>query len=339
MKARRTAGWLIVVVVGALAVVGWTRSTRATGPTTEPSTVGAPPPSIPDLVSRLSPSVVTISTTNGIGSGVVWSRDGIIVTANHVVTGSTQVSVELRDGSLVGARVLAGDPITDLAVVKADRAGLQPATFATTPPRVGVLAVAMGSPLGFANTASAGIVSGMGRSMPGTPGQSPTLLDLLQTDANISPGDSGGALVDDHGQVIGINEAYIPPAQGAVSIGFATPATIVNVIVPQLLQSGKARHPYFGAQLSEVAADTAQQSLVGTGAGVIVNTVVTGGPAARAAIKVGDLITTMDKTRVPTVVAFITALRSHRPGDVVTITIMRGTTTHTTDVTLTEQPS
>jgi S1-C subfamily serine protease len=248
MRTRRVAGGFIVVVVAALAIAGWTRAPSVTGAATSvgPVTLLTPPPSIPDLVSKLSPSVVTISTTTGIGSGVVWAADGTIVTANHVVTGSTQVTVELADGKLVSGRVLAGDPMTDLAVLKVDRAGLQAAVFANTPPRVGDLAVAMGSPLGLANTATAGIISGLGRSAPGTPGQSPTLLGLLQTDADISPGDSGGALIDAEGQVMGINEAYIPPAEGAVSIGFATPATTVNVVVPRLLENSKAVREYSG---------------------------------------------------------------------------------------------
>ena len=108
--------------------------------------------------------------------------------------------------------------------------------------------VAIGSPFGFENSANAGIVSGLGRSFPGSPGQSPTTLDLIQTDADIAPGD-WGALVDAHGRVIGINEAYIPPSAGAVSIGFATPARTVIDIVPQLLRRGWAAHPSIGAQL------------------------------------------------------------------------------------------
>jgi serine protease DegQ len=339
MKARRVTGWIIVVVVAALAVVGWTRSTNSSGSTASAAAAPATNGGIPAIVSKLSPSVVTIITNSGLGSGVVWSSNGTIVTADHVVTGFTQVTIQYEDGKLGNGQVLAGDPITDLAVVKADRTGLPAATFAKTSPKVGDLAVAVGSPLGFENTANAGIVSGLGRSFPGTPGQSPTTLDLLQTDADISPGDSGGALIDAQGQVMGINEAYIPPSAGAVSIGFATPATTVNDIVPQLLKTGQAVHPYFGAQLSELAPSTAQQLNVGTSAGMVVQGVVAGGPAANAGIQVGDVITAMDKTPVPTVVAFVTALRSHKPGDVVTVTLVRGATNITATVTLTEQPS
>ncbi|MDQ1431942.1 MAG: serine protease DegQ [Actinomycetota bacterium] len=339
MKARRIMACVVVVAVGALAVIGWSRSTQ---PAVSAATNGAATPAtqsgIPGIVAKLSPSVVTIMTTTGLGSGVVWSSDGTIVTADHVVTGSTQVTIQFEDGKIVDGLVVAGDPTTDLAVVKANRTGLPAATFSKTPPKVGDLAVAIGSPLGFENTANAGIVSGLGRSFPGTPGQTPTSLDLLQTDADISPGDSGGALIDAQGQVIGINEAYIPPSAGAVSIGFATRATTVEQVIPQLLKTGKAVHPYFGAQLSELTPQTAQQLNVGANAGMAVQAVVPGGPAANAGIQVGDVITAMDKTQVLTTVDFITALRSHQPGDVVTVTLVRGTTTLAAKVTLSEQP-
>ena len=255
MKSRHVVGWTIVIIVAALAVGGWSsRSTSAAGAaSTARATAPAAQSGIPALVSSVSPSVVTIITGDGLGSGVVWSTDGMIVTADHVVTGSTKVKIQFSDGNVVNGRVLAGDRVTDLAVVRADRNKLRAATFAKTLPKVGALAIAIGSPLGFENTASAGIVSGLHRSLPGGPGQSPPLLDLVQTDADISPGDSGGALVDAQGHVVGINEAFIPPSEGAVSIGFATPAPRVARIVGQLLKHGEATHPSGGAQLTELS--------------------------------------------------------------------------------------
>jgi serine protease DegQ len=339
MRRRVIAGVIIGTCAAAIVVAGWSTSTNRT-PTTAKAgaVVPAAQPGIPALVSKTSPSVVTILTNDGLGSGVVWSSDGNIVTANHVVTGSKRVTVQFEDGKTVKGATIAGDPITDLAVVKVDRTGLPAATFAKATPRVGALAVAIGSPLGFENTVNAGIVSGLGRSFPSAPGQPPTMLDLIQTDADIAPGDSGGALVDARGQVIGINEAYIPPSAGAVSIGFATPATTVLDIVPQLLERGRAVHPSFGAQLSQLTPDTAQQLDVGTDAGMVVQGVTAGGPAAGAGIQPGDVITAMDTTQSPTTAAFATALRSHQPGDAVTVTIVRGTSTLTPKVTLGEQP-
>jgi len=337
MSRRVVVGAIIGVCVAVVAVAGWSTSTN--GAARQRAVAPAAQPGIPALVSKLSPAVVTILTSDGLGSGVVWSSDGLIVTADHVVRGSTQVAVQFADGKTVRGAVVAGDRITDLAVVKVHRAGLPAATFAKAMPRVGALAVAIGSPFGFENSANAGIVSGLGRSFPGPPGQAPTALDLIQTDADIAPGDSGGALVDADGRVIGINEAYIPPSAGAVSIGFATPATTVIDIVPELLERGRVMHPSIGAQLSELTPDTAHQLHVGTDAGMVVLRVTDGGPAAGAGIQPGDVITALGTTRSPTSTAFVSALRAHEPGDVVTVTVVRGTSTITPELTVSEQPA
>jgi S1-C subfamily serine protease len=248
MRRRTLAVVIIGVCVAVIAVAASSSSTNRSPMTG--AVVPAAQPGIPALVSKISPSVVTIITSDGLGSGVVWSSDGNIVTANHVVTGSKRVTVQFDNQKTVKGTVVAGDPITDLAVVKVDRTGLPAATFAKATPKLGALAIAIGSPLGFENTVNAGIVSGLGRSFPGSPGQTP--IDLIQTDADIAPGDSGGALVDAQGRIIGINEAFIPPSAGAVSIGFATPATTVLDIVPQLLARGRAVHQSVGSQLSEL---------------------------------------------------------------------------------------
>ena len=337
MSRRVVVGAIIGVCVAVVAVAGWSTSTN--GAASRRAVAPSAQPGIPALVSKLSPSVVTILTRDGLGSGVVWSTDGLIVTADHVVSGSRQVAVQFEDGKTVRGAVVAGDRITDLAVVRVDRTGLPAATFAKAMPRVGALAVAIGSPFGFENSANAGIVSGLGRSFPASPGQAPAALDLIQTDADIAPGDSGGALIDAQGRVIGINEAYIPPSAGAVSIGFATPATTVIDIVPELLERGRVLHPSIGAQLSELTPDTAHQLHVGTDAGMVVQRVTAGGPAAGAGIQPGDVITALGTARSPTSVAFVTALRSHGPGDVVTITVVRGTSTITPELTLVEQPA
>ncbi|MCU1429013.1 MAG: signal protein [Actinomycetia bacterium] len=346
MGTRRARRRITVVVALTVMVAGCSSSAsnKAASPTINAatsSTTAAPPPAqpgIPAIVQKVSPSVVTIITNTGLGSGVVWSSDGTIVTDNHVVAGASQVEVAFADGRRVTGRVLARDPTTDLAVLKAARTGLPALTFAKSLPQVGDLAIAIGSPLGFENTASAGIISGLQRSLPGTPGQTLTLIDLLQTDAAISPGDSGGALVDGQGHVVGINEAYIPPSAGAVSIGFATAATTVDQIVPQLLKNGKAVHAYFGAQLADLTPDIARQLGMKVTQGVVVLAVVAGGPAAKAGIAPGDVITAVDSTPVQTVEDFIAAVRARKPGDVLTVKTVRGSATITRKVTLSEQP-
>src|SRR3954471_17046003 len=209
--------------------------TSASSSTTATGTL-AGTPSIPDLVDRVRPSVVAILRRDGAqGSGVIARADGVIITNDHVVEGVQTVTVVYADGRRDQAGVKATDPRSDLAVIHVDRSGLPAATFRDDEPRVGELALAIGNPLGFAESVTAGIVSGLGRSIPGSASTSPALIDLIQTDAAISPGNSGGGLVSGDGQFIGINVAYIPPSGGAVSIGFAIPSPTVTDVVDQLL--------------------------------------------------------------------------------------------------------
>jgi serine protease DegQ len=200
---------------------------------------------IPAIVERVQPVVVSVlvrtSEGGAEGSGVVFDgRRGLVVTNNHVVADATGVDVVLADGQRLDARVYATDALSDLALLAVERGGLPQARFADDLPRVGELAIALGNPLGFENSVTAGIVSGLHRAIPSA-GQAPSLVDLIQTDAPISPGNSGGALVDRQGKVIGINVAAIPPTQQtrAVSIGFAIPAQTAVSVVRQLLQTGE----------------------------------------------------------------------------------------------------
>jgi len=156
--------------------------------------------SIPDLVAGVEPSIVTIVTSSGSGSGVVYTTDGLLITNEHVVRGETRVQVAFADGHRVAGTVQAVDPISDIALVQASRNNLPVAQFETALPRVGELAIVIGSPLGFENSATSGIISGLHRSIPGSAGDSQSLVDLIQTDAAISPGNSGGALINSAGK-------------------------------------------------------------------------------------------------------------------------------------------
>ncbi|HEX2273030.1 MAG TPA: trypsin-like peptidase domain-containing protein, partial [Acidimicrobiales bacterium] len=245
---------------------------------------------IPDLVDRVEPSVVAILTDEGQGSGVVWDADGAVVTNHHVVTGAAQVEVAFADGRRVDADVVATDPQTDLAVVRADRSELPAASFADALPRVGELAIAIGNPLGFENTVTAGIISGLGRAIPGAALEAPALIDLIQTDAAISPGNSGGALVNAEGRVVGINVAYIPPTAGAESLGFAIPAPTVRDVVTQLIDTGRVRHAFFGVRPGRLTPEIARQLNVEQDRGVVVLEVTPGSPAASAGIEPGDVL-------------------------------------------------
>jgi S1-C subfamily serine protease len=213
--------------------------------------------SIQDLVARIEPSVVTIVTGQGLGSGVVYQPDGTLVTNAHVVGTARNVQVAFADGTRVAGHVLAADAVTDLAVVKAERTGLPALALRTSLPRPGELVLAMGSPLGFENSVTQGIISGVNRQIPGSASQGHPLVDLLQTDAAISPGNSGGALVDAAGKLVGLNEAYIPPSAGAVALGFAIPAATVQDVADQLIATGHARHPSLGLTVAQLTPNIA----------------------------------------------------------------------------------
>ena len=294
---------------------------------------------IPEIYQEVQPSVVAIFAGPAEGSGVIWDANGIIVTNNHVVEGRGQVEVVFATGERMPAMVRATDPLTDLAIVQVDRTGLPPARFADRPPQIGELAIALGSPLGFENSVTAGIISGLGREIPGAVAVGEvSLVDLIQTDAAISPGNSGGALVDARGQVIGINIAYIPPQARAVSIGFAVPSPTVIDVVTQLLQTGQVRHAYLGAQLQTLTPQIADRFGIRADSGVLVMFVQRGLPAAAAGLRDQDVITSVEGERVGGIGELLGQLRRHRPGDTITLGVLRDGRETRIPVTLGERP-
>jgi serine protease DegQ len=285
------SGWLAVIALVAAAALGaFDRNTEQPSPppaTTAQFDTKASSDAfsqIPQIVRQVQPSIVTVSaqrdtgagaTEGGVGSGVIYRSDGVILTNHHVVSGAAKIQVAFGDGTRVSGRVAATDPDTDLAVIRVDRKGLPAAQFEKRLPQVGSLAVVLGSPLGFEKTATAGIVSGLHRQIPGSASETRALVDLLQTDAAISPGNSGGAVVDATGRVLGVSVAYVPPQQGAVAVGFAIPAATAARVADELLERGRARHAYLGLQPGELTPQIADQLHV-TGDGVVVYAVTTG---------------------------------------------------------------
>jgi S1-C subfamily serine protease len=293
---------------------------------------------IPEIVREVAPSVVAVLRADGgQGSGVIWDEAGIVVTNDHVVQGASEIEVAFATGAREPARVRATDPRTDLAVLEVDRDGLPAAEFADQLPEVGELAVALGNPLGFENTVTAGIVSGLHRAIP-SGGQTPALVDLLQTDAAISPGNSGGALVDAEGRVIGINVAYIPPQARAVSIGFAIPAPEVVDVVTQLLEEGEVEHAFLGVRPAPLTPQIAERFGIDTDEGVLVISVVPGSGAAGAGVEAGDVLLAVDDEPMRQVEDLLSLLREHAPGDRVELTILRDGDERTIPVTLTDRP-
>ncbi|MGQ0574593.1 MAG: S1C family serine protease [Pseudonocardia sp.] len=323
---RRTLAAVAVLAV----VCGGCSSVRddaeSSGTSAVPPAVAAPPaaqPSIPEIVAKVDPSVVTVAVGRSQGSGVVYREGGLVVTNRHVVGNARQVELELADGSTTPAEVLATDEETDLAVLQAERRDLPPATFQREVPPVGALVLAIGSPLGFQNSATAGILSGVGREIPGAAaGGGRALVDLLQTDAAISPGNSGGALLNVIGCVIGINEAYIPPAAGAVSIGFAIPAATAVDIADQLLADGSATHPFLGFSLGRLTPQIRQSLGVDTD-GALVLEVSPGGPAAAAGVRPGDVVVGFNGREIASFEDLLSALRDVEPGQQAPIALVR----------------
>lgn len=294
---------------------------------------------IPQLVENLAPSVVTIFTEGGLGSGVVYSEDGLILTNEHVISGNTSVEVAFADGQRVKGTVKATDPVTDLALVQADRTGLPKPTYQTDLPKVGEGAVVLGSPLGFENTATAGIISGLHRSIPGSAANSLSLVDLIQTDAPISPGNSGGAVINMRGEIIGISEAYIPPSAGAVALGFAIPAATAVEVAEELLADGTAEHAYLGLTPAELTAQIADQLGIGEVTGVLVLSVDEDGPAGRAGIRPGDVLESMEGVQLTAPEKLLAELRTRNPGDTVNLSVKRGDQSQDVKVDLTERPT
>ena len=352
---------LSLMALAALALVlGVIYLDPGTGRTQTADPVQSAPENIPAdepvarVASILSPSVVQINVSGikqtpfgaqkqqGMGSGVIYRSDGYIITNNHVVEGSRAVEVAFADGTTVDGEVVGTDPTTDIAVVSVNRNDLPAADFASDDPIVGQTAVAVGSPSGFESTVTSGIISGTGREVPAeyTGGsQAPSLVDLMQTDAAISPGNSGGALADREGKVIGINVAYLPPAQtGAVNLGFAIPSATAVSVADQLIENGEAVHPYLGVYLSDLTQQAASRFGSPVDSGALIEKVEPGSPADAAGIRRGDIITAAGSEEVLSSGDLLSALRDYMPGDNVRLTVLSDGEKTTLQVNLAERP-
>lgn len=308
------------------------------------------------VASQVEPSVVqvnvrAIQTTpfgtqeqDGLGSGVIYRKDGYIITNNHVVQGASQVNIAFADGSVERGEVVGTDPATDLAVVRVNRDNLPAVKFAEDDDLIpGQLAVAIGSPSGFQSTVTSGVISGLNREIPQALAQGQrALVDLIQTDAAISPGNSGGALVDREGEVIGINVAYLPQTESGAPIqglGFAIPSDTAISVADQLIETGRAVQPYIGIQLDDLTPETAEQFNLDVDSGVVVVDVLRGFGAAEAGLRSGDIITEIDGSRVEDSGDLLGALREYQPGDTVSLTVVRDGEEQPFDVTLDESPA
>lgn len=295
------------------------------------------------VVEDVSPAVVHIGRLqrvrggwrpNGSGSGVVLTPDGYILTNAHVVSGAERLEVRLADGRTVSARTVGEDPATDLAVVRADVSGLPTAMLGNSDRlRVGQLVIAIGNPLGFEATVTAGVVSALGRSLRSDTGR--LIENIIQTDAALNPGNSGGPLVDSHGRVVGVNTAIIAGAQG---LCFAVPANTASWVAGQLITAGKVRRVYLGVTGQAVPLPRAQVLSLRLEApgGVLVREIHPTSPAAEAGILAGDVILSVGGRPAQSVDDVHKALAPHRPGDEVSVQVLRGARTEEMRVTVRE---
>lgn len=304
------------------------------------------------VAKKLGPSVVNVSVnqgpqdavhsglTSGVGSGVIYTQDGYIITNNHVVSGARAISVTIGNDD-VKAKLIAADPETDLAIIKVDRTGLPAAEFGSTKDlQVGEPAVAIGSPFGFEHTVTSGIISALNRNVTipnDQTGGNVSYSNLIQTDAPINPGNSGGALSDATGKVIGISALIISSSGVNDGVGFAIPVDMAKRVADQLIKQGKASHPYIGIlgrDVSEVANDN--ETAVDEGA--IIAEIVPGGPAAKAGLKKNDIIIAVSGTRIKDMGVLIAEIRQKEVGDRLEVTYMRNGKEGKAILTLTEKP-
>jgi putative serine protease PepD len=301
-----------------------------------------PTGSVAKVAQDVLPSVVSIQFSStagsGEGSGVILSSGGLILTNNHVVEAAANggsLTVTFNDGTTTSATIIGRDPSTDLAVIQAKGvSGLKAATLGSSADlQVGQSVVAIGSPLGLSGTVTEGIVSALNRPVlpSGESGSTGAVLNAIQTDAAVNPGNSGGALVDLAGQVVGINSAIASLGassggqSGSIGLGFAIPIDQAKQIADQIMNGGTVQHARLG-----VTVENATGSILGAQLG----TVQSGSAAAKAGLQSGDVITAVGDERIDGADALVAAIRSRAPGDQVTLTYVRDGKTATTTVTL-----
>jgi serine protease Do len=283
---------------------------------------------IPQMRGQRAPRV-----ERGLGSGVIVSEDGYILTNNHVVDGVETVKVELPDNRSFTAKVIGTDPATDLAVVKVPAKGL--ATLAigdSDAVKVGDVVLAVGNPLGVGETVTSGIISAKGRQTSGGDGYE----DFLQTDAAINHGNSGGALVNAAGQLIGINSQILTPGDGNIGLGFAIPSNMAKHVMDQLIATGTVRRAKLGITVQRITPDLATSLGLASASGALVSGVDEGSPAAKAGLKQGDVITAYNGKAMADNNQLRNAVASTIPGTRVNLDVLRNGRTETLQATVGE---
>ena len=302
---------------------------------------GAPADGVVHIAELVSPAIARIDVAGAggtTGSGVLFRDDGHLLTNAHVVEGASSVVVVLADGDEHPGRLLGSDALTDVAVVKIDRPEPFPVAVlgSAASLRVGQDTVAIGSPLGLigGSSVTTGVVSALGRRVAA--GDGPPLVDMIQTDAAIAPGSSGGALLDRSGAVIGITTAIAVSQDGYQGLGFATPIDIARSVAEDIIATGRAEHVWLGIEGRDLDAASARRS--GMAGGAVVVGTVAGSPAELAGLRADDVVVAVGGREIGSMSELVITLREREPGETVGLAVLRGGERMTLDVQLGTRP-
>ncbi|MBP0048781.1 trypsin-like peptidase domain-containing protein [Marinobacterium sp. AK62] len=271
---------------------------------------------------------------SSLGSGVILNPQGYVVTNNHVISGADSIIVALRDGREAVADVVGVDPETDLAVLKVDLEDLPSITFANDDLRIGDVALAIGNPFGVGQTVTMGIISATGRNRLGLS----TYEDFIQTDAAINPGNSGGALVDAHGNLIGINTAIFSKSGGSQGIGFAIPSSLARQVMQDLITHGRVIRGWLGVEIQELSPRLAESFGVGDRKGLVVAGIFRNGPAHKAGLQPGDVLLSINGETVRSSRLEMNRIAGLKPGDRITLGVLRNGHEMSLDAQVGERP-
>jgi len=358
--ARSVRRWLPWAAAGVALVVGGavggctSTATSSSGPSPTSGSTGATTVSacaVTSVATEVTPSVVTIAAASsgggsGTGSGEVIRSDGYILTNNHVISiaaNGGSVQVLFSDGRTAAATITGRDPQTDLAVLHVQTSAKLSviALGSSASVKVGQPVVAIGAPLGLSGTVTSGIISALDRTVqvPGDNDKSALLVSALQTDAAINPGNSGGALVNCHGQLVGVPTAgaTVPNSGGgSIGLGFAIPVDLAKSIADEIIATGRVTHAFFGLQTVPIPPAAAAEA--GLPEGLYVQAVTPGGPAAQAGLRADDVITSINGQPATSNIQLEELTLTKKPGDTVPIEYSRAGQSATTTVTLGTQP-
>lgn len=294
------------------------------------------PPRIEDpLFERFFGERLRQQPERSLGSGVIANADGYVLTNNHVVQAAEEIAVALPDGRRLSAQLIGSDPETDLAVLRIDATGLPAVTFGRSESlSVGDIVLAIGNPFDVGQTVTMGIVSALGRNNLGINRYE----NFIQTDAAINQGNSGGALIDTRGHLVGINTAIFSGSGGSIGIGFAIPTALITDVLEQLIKNGKVVRGYFGIEPEDITPEIAEAYKLQAAAGVHVRGVVRSAPAEKAGMEPGDIIVSINEARVENTPGVLGQIARLPPGTTARVKVLRNTKEVALNVTVGERP-